>query len=378
MSPISTAHLNPEGYKFCLAPSSDSVLIPILLNNTSPASIRYTLIPLGSQPSEAQTIDVSSRELRGIEQAREASLQLTRPSTNHVADEYDEYDDDDEDDLPYSRQSSLQKTQSLAHIRLSKPGRIRLERVLDSHNIEARLGFVSEMVVAPCPQAQFISERFQETRCIGQEPEVQMTLDITGVPPLSLRWFKTINGKSENYLVEGIQGNEDSPHNNQPGYLPAPQNLRVPLSVMLDKVGSHIYGLEEITDAVGNAIRVDSATGHATDTMRTFNVLRKPSVSFKNCGPGNPTSVLIGSEAPLTIGTNDADILDAPWEMVLKYLPPSSQSKGDKRFKPWQKTFRTEDTKTGLIIPASAPGEYTIMQANGKVCTRLFLNYRGV
>src|SRR5882757_8269370 len=47
MSPISTAQLNPYGQTYCLSSPSSSVLIPVLLNNSNPNFLRYSLIPLG-------------------------------------------------------------------------------------------------------------------------------------------------------------------------------------------------------------------------------------------------------------------------------------------------------------------------------------------
>jgi nucleoporin POM152 len=97
-------------------------------------------------------------------------------------------------------------------------------------------------------------------------------------------------------------------------------------------------------------------------------VLRRPTVSFKHCGVGTPTS-LIGSDVPLTISANEADSFDAPWEISLKYQPPTNVdgNKGGKRFKAWTKTLKTQGSSQELSIRANTPGDYTIVGVHGKV-----------
>lgn len=131
-------------------------------------------------------------------------------------------------------------------------------------------------------------------------------------------------------------------------------------------------------DAAGNLIRVGPDTTETlegnsnpnTKTTRSFTVLRRPTMSFKHCGPGNPTSLLIGSEAPLTISAVDVDAFDAPWDVVVKYQPPISSDDGvklNKRYKAWRRTLQTHNIRRDLVVRANAPGEYTIVGVRGKV-----------
>jgi nucleoporin POM152 len=434
MSPISTAHLNPHAHTFCLSPhTGNTVLIPILLNNTEVANVRYTVTPLGYVEGESsggvgkvEYVELVAKDLKAIEATRLESLQVSRPVGNGNSnskgdvDEYDEYDDDEDDDDTYTDSGShptLQKTQSIAHIRLKKPGIVRLERVLDTSNIAARLSHPLEVIVVPCPTAEFVPDKLEPVRCAGQASntdsetgtDLRFTIDIRGVPPLSLRWFREVNGKREYFLVEGIEGAHRDHHNRQQqqdgadaSELPLVVNgrkksrvsreLKVPLEVSLDAVGRHTYVLEEVIDGVGNAVAVEHphtlaykpglGLGHAYDTnatlhtnsktTRSLSVLRRPTISFKNCGPGSPTSLLIGSEAPLTISATEADVLDAPWEVSVKYQPPAAEldlvsGSGSKRFKSWKKNLTTQKENKELTLRASAPGEYTIMRVKGKV-----------
>ncbi|KAF8167598.1 hypothetical protein B0H34DRAFT_682476 [Crassisporium funariophilum] len=404
MSPISTAHLNPQGLKFCLSPSNGFVLIPIVLNNTHIAGLKYSVTPLGyAEDLSRGKIDMyesTTKDLKTVEQNYREQLQVAvTGQTGRNADDYDEYDDDDDEDLDSrSAHSTLQKTQSLAHIMMSRPGVVRLVRAYDAANVDARL-VVSEAVVVPCPHVEFVDDRGsaqQSIRCAGQDADLELNIKVHGVPPLSLRWLKTINGNREQFLVEGIEGehkddhahkDDGSPTNHADhtgsslaltGRVPDAQDVRIPLTISLEKPGTYLYALEEITDGVGNVIRVgsdvippetDSLT--QTKTTRSFMVLRKPAVSFAHCSSDSPTSLLIGSEASLSIKAIEADKFDAPWEVYMKYQPPTGgeKQKDGKRFKPWNKTLKTEGDRQDLTVRASTPGDYKIVGIKGKYCT---------
>ncbi|KAK2460117.1 hypothetical protein APHAL10511_007883 [Amanita phalloides] len=399
MSPISTARLNPYGSTFCLQNQHDSVLIPILLNNTNVVGLRYSLTPLdyveGNSNKRIEYIDLSAKDLKSIEQARLESLQVARLATPPTpdSDDYDEYDDDDDDTQSRQSQEMLQNTQSLVHIRASKPGILRLVRVLDSSNTEARLVVPSEIVIVPCPRAKFIDDGWNDVnvRCAGQEQDVQLMINVFGIPPLSLRWLKIVNGKREHFLVEGIQGShEPTPvtkapvakviHNNieidESDKPKLPQEVKVPLTISLDIIGTYVYALEEVIDGIGNIIPVKSETesgegpAHSTSS-RSFMVLRRPSMTFKHCGPENPTSLLIGSEAKLLVAATEADSSDAPWEIEMSYQPRAEDDDDSKMRKPlklWKKKFKTQGSHRELIIPVSSPGDYSLLSVKGKYC----------
>ncbi|KIJ66251.1 hypothetical protein HYDPIDRAFT_86511 [Hydnomerulius pinastri MD-312] len=390
MSPISTAHLNPDAHTFCLSPPSDTVLIPILVNNTTPANVRYSFTPLTyvegkSGTGRVEHVELSTKDLKVIEQARLEGLQMVR-TVNYSPDssEYDEYDDDD-DETP-SSESHLQKTQSLAHIRVTKPGTIRLDRVLDSSGVTARLVHPVEVTVVPCPTAQYTDDSLSTlentVRCAGDGSDVDLTIDIRGVPPLSLRWSKYVNEKKESFLVEGIEDSSAThrPHGDSRDVVRSaskvPQKLKVPLSQSVDSLGRVTFVLESVIDGMGNVVPLDQGAASEalrhhgaapnSKTTRSLNILRRPSISFRNCGPGNPTSLLIGSEASLSLYVTDADPLDAPWNVDVKF-EPSEDAKGDgKTVKPWKNTLQTQKQTLGLS--GSAAGEYTVTGLKGKWC----------
>ncbi|KAF9454153.1 hypothetical protein P691DRAFT_798413 [Macrolepiota fuliginosa MF-IS2] len=386
MSPISTAHLNPDANNFCIAQHPGYILLPVLLNNTNVAGLKYSISPLNT-PTQKTIVDVSAKHL---EQNRQEFLKLTSaPSPQTSPDDEDEYDDEDDEEDAKTNPSTLQKSQSLVYIRISHPGVIRLEQVLDGAHTEARLVQPSEVVVVPCPLVSFVDTTEQTdsdaVRCAGQDNNLNLMIDVSGVPPLSLRWLKTINGKREQFLVEGIEGDHRSDSSDEGAGSHAvsakrlvPQIVKIPLSISLNEPGTHLYALEEVVDGQGNVIRVgtepaaaEGGTVNKTKTTRSFVVLRQPLVSFKNCNPQHPRPLLLGSETELEISTMETDKFDAPWEITLRYQPPQEPldgSKVDSKLKPWKKVLKTQGNKGDTLIRASTPGEYRIVGIKGKHC----------
>jgi nucleoporin POM152 len=394
MSPISTAQLNPEGQTFCLADASSSVLIPVLLNNTTPTTLRYSLTPLGSG-GRAESYDLSSRDLKLIEAARLEGLALTRASPTPSADDYEDYDDDEDDDEQTSS-STLQKTQSLAHIRLTKPGVLRLERIIHSSSVDARVVYSTALTVAPCPRASFVDDpvltQGKSIRCAGADPDLDLAIDIHGVPPLSLRWSKEVNGHQESFTVEGIEAGhrthghgskEVTDQHKEAGNKGSevergiPQSLQVPLTVAVDTIGTHVYTLESVTDGLGNLVHLTSQSSAlsladvstSSKTRRLLRVLKRASTAFKGCGPGSPAALPIGGDATLTISTKDSDEVDAPWEITLQYQPAIQEDgRVNPKLKPWTKVITADAEHKDAHFRARTPGDYIITSVRGKQC----------
>jgi len=303
--------------------------------------------------------ELGTKELKAIEQARVEGLQIMR---TRDADRYDEYaDEGDEEESDAA--TSLQKTQSLVHIRLSKPGTMRLDRVLDHSNVAARLVHPVEVTVVPCPTAQYTDDALQDVHCAGDTSDVGLTIDIRGVPPLSLRWSKDVNGMKEYFLVEGIEDGSHSHIAQDMAGARIPQKLHVPLSLTLDALGKHTYTLENVIDGMGNIVHLNDGS-HETQITRSLSVLRRPTVSFEACGPGTPISLLIGSEAPVTLKVGDSDALDGPWDIGVRFDPASGDGK---RIKSWNKKLQTQENKNTVVLKATVPGEYAISGIKGKV-----------
>src|SRR5260221_2048795 len=114
--------------------------------------------------------------------------------------------------------------------------------------------------------------------------------------------MRSVNGNREQFLVEGIEKeHKDRPlqgeaHPTDAGPITVasavsfPQDVTVPLTVSLDKPGTYLYALEEVTDGAGNTVRVETdpislepVSASAMATTRSFIVLQKPALSFSYC-----------------------------------------------------------------------------------------------
>lgn len=98
----------------------------------------------------------------------------------------------------------LQKTQRLRWIKITRPGILSLETVLDGKT-DVRLRQTPTTIVY-CPTARFEGPEEQKIRCIGASEKVKM--HVFGVPPLHLEWQRDLQGKTEEFSVEGIDGSD--------------------------------------------------------------------------------------------------------------------------------------------------------------------------
>jgi nucleoporin POM152 len=160
---------------------------------------------------------------------------------------------------------------------------------------------------------------------------------------------------------------------------PLPQEVLVPLTVSAEAFGVHTYVLESVTDALGNleslyslsfAKHDDLSPESNTKISRSLRVLHRPTMAFKGCGPQKPASLRMGSNVSLVIDTQEADDLDSPWDVKVRYQPPTDESGKsiNKRLRPWQQTIRTQSSNRDLIVEADSPGDYTIIDIRGKYC----------
>ncbi|KAF8885158.1 hypothetical protein BD779DRAFT_1471742 [Infundibulicybe gibba] len=372
------ARINPDSHSFCIQSPEDGVYIPVLVSNFKATGLRYSFTPFGyatdsRYSSSSESLDLNRKDLNTIQRQRVKYLKSLQASSSV-------YGLDEK--IGFTRQ--LQPSESLLYIKLTKPGTIKLQRAYDSKK-DGRIITPAEIQVAPCPRAEFSDVgSIGDYRCAGEDPDARLFANVFGVPPLHLRWSKILNGKTE-YSIDEIshglaQDRRGGSRYSGDGYdergnnLRVPQELQFPLLISLDIPGDHQYVLEDITDSLGNLVMLGSGFtttdvhAIATKTSRSFQVLRRPSIAFKDCSVENPTSILIGSDTQLGISGNITDSFDPGWEVVVKYQPPGGDYKGMRRLLPWEKTFSTEGSRRSVDVRASAPGEYTILEAKGKRC----------
>ena len=177
----------------------------------------YSLTHLGTD--KVDNVEVGWKELRTIDQHLQESLQITKTAKS-VDEENNEIDwDGDDEDASLGRENSvgytsatqkLEKTQSIYHLKITKPGIVRLERITDKYTSHLTRIFPGEVAVALCPQAEFAPDSLVKgtaLRCIGSKEE--LSIKMSGVPPMSLNWHRSINGRKEYFSIERIEGEPD-------------------------------------------------------------------------------------------------------------------------------------------------------------------------
>ncbi|KAG8897050.1 hypothetical protein FRB99_008481 [Tulasnella sp. 403] len=397
LSPILTAHLNPPHMSFCLSPPHNEVLVPILLNNSRPNFIEYSISPLGDKSPKMHHRLYSKDLVRIEKQWREyyedarSSLAYHSASSdgfskNNVfggrsSTEDEPYDEEYENDN-YNKQSAsaedekqasehraprrlssqerqfysipLQPTQSIIHISVTRPGVVRLES-MSVGNSNFRIT-PAEVVVVTCPSARFEvpqgSQALKRQECVGTTRELSIVAE--GVAPLKLKWHKDVNGRREDFIAEGIEGNPEATN------IPLSQNITIPISVPLSTLGKHRYAIDSLIDGVGNTFDVGSAVSN--QNSRSVDVVRRSSVSFRNCRSTQSIDLLKGSEARLVLALgSDGDPVKS---VTLQYVPPIGYSAP-----PYEKAYSPRsETDRELSVTVKQPGTYTILAVNGKEC----------
>ena len=148
------------------------ILIPVLLNNTKPSHIRYSISAPGSE--RVEYFDLNSKDLRAIEQQRLEASQADRALAQQEQDTEVDWDDDDDESDVNRRSASLhssffpdlEKTQSIVHIKVTKPGIVRLDRVLDTATPNMARIFHSEINIVSCPVAEFTNDNVLKKKVI--------------------------------------------------------------------------------------------------------------------------------------------------------------------------------------------------------------------
>lgn len=183
-------------------------------------------------------VNVTSRELKKM-QSTAASLIAQQEKLHSSTSPYDSEDDDDdefggEDDTLYKKKLAekrkqqqlilpsstsfsrsmldLAPTQKLIYLRITRPGLVRLERLLDQSGTDARIsrriGLV-EATVVECPSARWDDGAEAGTLCASSGGK-EVSIHVRGTAPMTLKWHHLgTRGEKEEFTVEGIKGSNE-------------------------------------------------------------------------------------------------------------------------------------------------------------------------
>jgi nucleoporin POM152 len=101
------------------------------------------------------------------------------------------------------------------------------------------------------------------------------------------------------------------------------------------------------------------------ETKRTFTVLGKSAISFRDCGtaPDQVVSVLQGKGGKMLVSLNDIDPADGPWTFTMKYEPAAGLHTPK-----WTKDYVIPIDKKTIAVDVDKAGDYRIIKVKGRAC----------
>lgn len=250
---LRTAELNPSRISYCLSPPYNEVLIPVVVNNSTPLSLRYSVSALGSKSPKFNHTLGNKDIARLDKQWHDQFGHILATSGAHggaagaigVADPYDDEYENDDYNVPSRNKSPghdakriqdvfhgpgasdrrrhltpqqqqfyhrhYESNQVIRHISVTRPGVVRLEAIKGTTG-DVRI-LPGDMTVVQCPSVRFEDSETQAPRkqeCAGVTKALKIVAE--GVAPMRLKWYKEVNGKREYRTADGLEGNPEVRH----------------------------------------------------------------------------------------------------------------------------------------------------------------------
>jgi nucleoporin POM152 len=354
--PEGSAVLNLEREAFCIDLIRTEARLPITINATSPISIDLLRIDLDTQTNE--TIHISKSQIKTMH--KEASRMLS-----------------------YSDKPNEPKT---LYYTVKKHGLYVLQKVVDETNLEVSRKRLAHTVVVPCPKASV--KQASSNKCKGELSDVEM--EVTGTPPLRIKYRKMINKVLIESSFESIQPEEfSSPLSKQdsnaltvPNRVDAEwariRHISVPLSEHLGTAGDWVYSIDEVQDGFGNTIvyseqdQVDQERVRSKKPVnlhQTITVHERPSVNLVGCTPQSPLKIAKRKTAnlPVQYGSTGKAITDASYRLEYMFTPDAAlTTTGEHSPNPQRQLFTAKSTTQQPSI--HEPGLYTLTGVSTEFC----------
>lgn len=358
--PEGSAVLNPERESFCLdGMSRTEARLPITINSTNPIGMDLLRVDLDTQANE--TIHISKSQIKSMH--REASRMIT-----------------------YSDKPNEPKT---LYFPVKKAGLYVLAKVVDESNLEVARKRLAHTVVVPCPRANVLPA--SSDRCRGELSSVD--LEVTGTPPMRVKYRKMVNQQAEWTTFESIQPEDfvsplASVDRQSAMTIPAkvdtewakPQKVRVPLSESLATAGRWVYSISEVQDGFGNSMTYTERDHEAQEKHgaksshlhQVISVHERPTVNLRGCTPQNPLKVAKGQAAqlPIQFGSSShskSEITDTPYHFEYIFSPQNDISATGEHSSVAQKKRETVKSSKHQPLIQEA-GLYTITSVATDFC----------
>ncbi|KAK4963876.1 hypothetical protein LTR66_012596, partial [Elasticomyces elasticus] len=307
--PEGSAMLNPKQDFFCLDSSRPAVHLPIQINGTDPVAIDLMRIDLDTSHNE--TIHISSRQIRTM--TKEA--------------------------MKLQENSRLGEPLVLRYT-AKKTGLYVLAKVIDKSNLEVQRRRLGDTMLVACPRA--VVKATKSDRCKGELSDVE--LEVTGVPPLKIKYRKTVNRAEHEATFQSIQpedfisplADQDSEALSIPNRVDVSwarsQSITVPFSEVLGTSGKWSYSIEEVQDAFGNVVNYmnsgddehEKPMPKSSHLSQSFTVHERPSVALRGCDPQHPLNIARGTSANLPVSyssTGKGEIQNSGYTLGYLFTP---------------------------------------------------------
>ncbi|KAI3617591.1 hypothetical protein CBS9595_003500 [Malassezia furfur] len=362
--PHGTARLAPERVCQCVDATAP-VALPVVFHHLEPALLEYSVTD--------------------VERGTKRMLTVKAPKTRALLRDAVAYapDADDAPDVPpHARGLSLQERKRLRaaareraqrtddgetvhELRLTQPGLVRLERVLDKNRNEAQLVDAPDVLLVACPAASFVHTTPSDY-CPNDDGA--LAVRVAGVAPLELTYTHVARDGAAptthtlSRLAGDARGDDEPPRriaaalaalDAAPGAdalaFAQRSTLDLPLALDLGAPGVQTYALTHVRDACGSA--------RAVHDVAEVRVHARASVHFdaRAC-TGKPRKLLRdgrGVDLPLVLTA-----ADAPWSVEVQYTPR------DAAHAPWTRRVPVSDG----AVHVTEPGTYTLAALHGAHC----------
>lgn len=356
--PEGSAILNQDRDAFCIDDTRTVARLPITINATNPVSMDLLRIDLDTRANE--TIHISKSQIKTMH--KDVSRMLT-----------------------YSPRDDEPKT---LYYTARKPGLYVLAKVLDESNLEVSRKRLAHTVVVACPKAAVRPRK--QNQCRGEISSIE--LEVTGTPPLTLKYRKLVNKVGTDSTLENIMPDDfNSPFARQhASALVVPNKVDVdwakarevtfPLTESLATAGNWSYSIQSVTDVFGNTVSYSAREHEAQERHlarsshlhQVVTVHERPNVYLQGCSAQQPLKVAKGKPArlPLQYGSSanaKGALVTAEYHIDYAYSPQSDAfDTGDLIQALQQKQLKLKPGSQPLVM--KDPGLYTITGVSTEFC----------
>ena len=293
--------LNPDKTPFCIGDPKRPVSLPIRVNQTNPILIQLLHVRLDSNVNK--TITIRGKDLSKYKKQADKGIgKLDTSSPRYL------------------------------RIPVSETGLYRLQKVMDESELEVQRR-LSDTLVVECPSASV--KAVAPDKCKNDLSDFVM--EVRGVPPLTLKYSKTVNRKDSGHTSLTISPSNFSTPLNQEDTSGAlvtvdstssidlswarNQSIEVPINESLSVSGGWLYSIKEVEDACGNIVSYSGPLDEHSHARKSsernilehvITVHERPRAELHSCDPQHEIKAEKGERKELPIRITSTGSLASP------------------------------------------------------------------